>query len=37
MTGTVPFTLIIKDPIDNSFLQNPYFPNEDPRVEVNLF
>ena len=26
------FTLILKDPLAHSFLQNPYHPNEDPRA-----
>ncbi len=24
-----PFTIIIDDPLDNSFVQNCYYPNED--------
>jgi C4-type Zn-finger protein len=26
------FTLIIDDPLDNSFIQNPFYPDEDPRI-----
>eukprot|EP01017_Pseudomicrothorax_dubius_P011168 TRINITY_DN14129_c0_g1_i1.p1 TRINITY_DN14129_c0_g1~~TRINITY_DN14129_c0_g1_i1.p1 ORF type:complete len:450 (+),score=123.51 TRINITY_DN14129_c0_g1_i1:138-1487(+) len=29
-----PFTLIIDDPLDNSFIQNPWHPEPDPRVET---
>jgi zinc finger protein len=27
-----PFTIIIDDPLDNSFVQNYYYPNEDKRM-----
>ncbi len=27
-----PFTIIIDDPLDNSFVQNCYYPNEDKRM-----
>ncbi len=27
-----PFTIIIDDPLDNSFVQNCYYPNEDQRM-----
>ena len=27
--GEKPFTLIIDDPLDNSFIQNPYYPEKD--------
>lgn len=37
MTGDVPFTFIIKDLQDNSFLQNPYHPEVDPNVEVCVY
>ncbi len=30
------WTLIIDDPLDNSFIQNPYHPQDDPNV-VRLF
>jgi C4-type Zn-finger protein len=29
MNGTKKFTLILEDPLSNSFLQNPYHPEED--------
>lgn len=32
-----PFTLIIDDPLDNSFIQNPYYPDEDPRTVVEVY
>lgn len=31
------FTLIIDDPLNNSFMQNPYYPNEDTRVTVEEY
>lgn len=31
------FTLIIDDPLDNSFIQNPYYPAEDPRTVVEIY
>jgi zinc finger protein len=34
MTGSVPFTMILEDPLSNSFLQNPYHPEEDKNVKV---
>lgn len=37
MTGEVPFTLIIKDPVENSFIQNLYHPDPDPRLTVTKF
>jgi zinc finger protein len=27
-----PFTVIIDDPLDDSFILNPFYPNPDPRV-----
>jgi C4-type Zn-finger protein len=32
--GSANFTLIIDDPLDNSFLQNFYYPAEDQRVVI---
>jgi C4-type Zn-finger protein len=26
-TGLKPFTLVMKDPLGHSFLQNPFYPN----------
>lgn len=37
MTGDEKFTMIIKDVVDNSFLQNPRFPDPDPNVEVFVY
>ncbi len=37
MIGETPFTLIIKDLVDNSFIQNPNYPHEDLNVDVKLF
>jgi len=32
-----PFTIIIDDPLDNSFVQNCYYPNEDQRMTVEMY
>lgn len=33
----LPFTLILNDVMDNCFILNPYYPKEDPRVDVVEF
>lgn len=33
-SGNVPFTLIIRDPLANSFIYNPFAPNDDPNLWV---
>ncbi|KAJ3115671.1 hypothetical protein HDU96_000219 [Phlyctochytrium bullatum] len=33
----VPYTLILDDPLGNSYLQNPYAPDEDPNMIVELY
>ena len=33
-TGTVPFTLTMDDPMSNSHIQNPLYPQPDPQLEV---
>lgn len=35
--GTKPFTLILDDPLDNCFIQNPFYPEEDPQVETLVY
>ncbi|KAJ3327896.1 hypothetical protein HDU76_010941 [Blyttiomyces sp. JEL0837] len=30
----IPYTLIIDDPLNNSYLQNPYAPDEDPNMTI---
>eukprot|EP01015_Nassula_variabilis_P014176 TRINITY_DN2169_c0_g1_i2.p1 TRINITY_DN2169_c0_g1~~TRINITY_DN2169_c0_g1_i2.p1 ORF type:complete len:267 (-),score=67.86 TRINITY_DN2169_c0_g1_i2:103-903(-) len=35
--GDKKFTLIIDDPLDNSFIQNPVYPEADPSVEVEIY
>ena len=32
--GEIPFTLYLDDPMDNCFILNPYYPKEDPKVEI---
>ncbi|CAD8057016.1 unnamed protein product [Paramecium primaurelia] len=36
-SGKSKFTLIIRDLVENSFIQNPYYPNEDTQVKITLF
>ena len=33
-TGTVPFTLTMDDPMSNSHIQNPLYPQPDPQLDV---
>lgn len=33
----IPFTLIIDDPLNNSFVQNIYYPEQDQRVTVEVY
>ena len=35
--GTMPFTLILRDPLGNCFIQNPNFPDPDPIVTVEEY
>lgn len=35
--GKKPFTLIINDPLDHSFIQNIYHPKEDERVITEIY
>jgi zinc finger protein len=32
-----PFTLILDDPLANSYLQNLYAPDPDPNMEIELY
>ena len=32
--GKRKFTMILGDPLAHSFLTNPYYPNEDPRLKI---
>jgi zinc finger protein len=33
----IPFTLILDDPLGNSYLQNPYAPDNDPNMKVEEY
>jgi zinc finger protein len=33
-TGATPFTLIVDDPMSNSYIQNPLVPEPDPQLEI---
>lgn len=37
MSATIPFTLIIDDPVSNSYLQNLYAPDPDPNMTVEEY
>jgi zinc finger protein len=36
-SAEIPFTLILDDPLANSFLQNIYAPDPDPNMTVELY
>ena len=36
-SGQIPFTLIMDDPLASSYIQNPYAPDEDPEMTVQLY
>jgi hypothetical protein len=33
----LPFTLELNDPLDNCFILNPHYPNEDPKVMAEIY
>ena len=37
MTAEIPFTLILDDPLANSYLQNIYAPDPDPNMTTELY
>lgn len=37
MSVTTPFTLIIDDPVSNSYLQNLYAPDPDPNMTIEEY
>eukprot|EP00013_Stygamoeba_regulata_P021632 CAMPEP_0177649110 /NCGR_PEP_ID=MMETSP0447-20121125/11193_1 /TAXON_ID=0 /ORGANISM="Stygamoeba regulata, Strain BSH-02190019" /LENGTH=507 /DNA_ID=CAMNT_0019151809 /DNA_START=145 /DNA_END=1668 /DNA_ORIENTATION=+ len=37
LTGEKKFTLILEDPVANSYIQNPFAPNDDPRLTSENF
>ena len=37
MSATTPFTLILDDPVSNSYLQNLYAPDPDPNITVEEY
>jgi len=36
-TGTIPFTMIMDDPMSNSHIQNPKYPEKDPQLEEETY
>lgn len=37
MTAEIQFTVILDDPLANSYIQNPYAPDEDPKMTIELY
>jgi zinc finger protein len=37
MSASRPFTLIMDDPVANSYLQNLYAPDPDPNMKVTIY
>jgi zinc finger protein len=37
MSASRPFTLILDDPVANSYLQNVYAPDPDPNMEIIVY
>ncbi|GAA99201.1 uncharacterized protein L969DRAFT_86413 [Mixia osmundae IAM 14324] len=37
MTASKPFTVILDDPLSNSYIQNPYAPDDDPKMIVEVY
>lgn len=37
MSAERPFTLILDDPVSNSYLQNLYAPDDDPNMEIETY
>ncbi len=37
MSATTPFTLILDDPVSNSYLQNLYAPDPDPNMVIEEY
>jgi zinc finger protein len=36
-TGKIPFTLIVDDPVSNSYVQNIYAPDPDPNLRIEKY
>ena len=35
--GSIPFTIIMDDPLANCFIYNPNAPEDDPQIEVEIY
>ena len=35
--GETPFTLVLDDPADNCFVYNPFAPNDDPKLKIEVY
>lgn len=36
-SGNIPFTLVLDDPAGNCFVYNPYAPDDDPNIEIEVY
>ena len=37
MNAEIPFTVILDDPLANSYIQNPYAPDKDPKMVIEQY
>lgn len=37
MTAAIPFTIIVDDPLANSYIQNLYAPDDDPNMTTEIY
>lgn len=37
MTASIPFTIILDDPLANSYIQNLYAPDDDPNMLTEIY
>lgn len=37
MTASIPFTIILDDPLANSYIQNLYAPDDDPNMTTEIY
>lgn len=37
MNAEIQFTVILDDPLANSYIQNPYAPDEDPKMTIEYY
>lgn len=37
MTASIPFTIVLDDPLANSYIQNLYAPDDDPNMTTEIY